>query len=84
MVQWLCDCPDFLALRVPNLYNYSFLIEMTLQTCKTRYNMRQRHRLTQTLTHDKGAARQPCDSHAGALRLSQEPKCHLAIFFAKK
>ena len=35
---WLCDLCAFLEIPVPNMYNYSFLIEfeMILQTCKTK------------------------------------------------
>ena len=39
----LCDPVVFLGVCVPNVYNYmySFLIEMALQTCKTKYSIRQ-------------------------------------------
>ena len=109
IVPWLCDRCVFSVICVPNVYNYPFLIEMALQTCKTKYSMRQRHQLSQTLTHRKqadghgavavrlphdvcsiygsfyghctGTVLQPCDSCAGAVRLSQEPTVsHLVIF----
>ena len=35
IVRWLCDPRVFWGIRVPNVYGYSFLIEMALQTCKT-------------------------------------------------
>ena len=50
----------FLGIRVPYVYNYSFLIKMALQPCKTKYSIRQRLQLTQTLTHCKAAARSWC------------------------
>ena len=53
IVWWMCDRCVFLGIPVPNVYNYSFFIEMALQMCKTKYSMRQRHQLTQTLTHCK-------------------------------
>ena len=56
IVRWFCDPRVFLGIHVPNVYNYSFLIEMALQTCKTKYSISQRHQLTQILTHRKMAA----------------------------
>ena len=40
-----------------------FFIKMTLQTCKTKYSMRQRHQLTQTMAHRKAAACSWCGQH---------------------
>ena len=34
IIQWLCD-RVVLGIRVSNVYNFSFLIEMATKTCKT-------------------------------------------------
>ena len=71
IVRWLCDPPVFFKICVPNLYN-SFLIEIAFQMCKTKYSIRQRHQLTQTLTHRKVAARLSC----GRREIAAQYPCH--------
>ena len=36
IVQWLCNLPVFWGICAPNMYNFSFLINMALKTCKTK------------------------------------------------
>ena len=50
------------------VYNYSFMIEIALQKCKTKYSMRQRNQLTRTLTHHKVAAGSWCSQRDIAAR----------------
>ena len=50
IVRWLCDVSVFWSICVLNMYNYTFLTEMTLQKCLTRFSIRQRHKLTQSMT----------------------------------
>ena len=64
---------SILRICVPNMYNYSFLIEMALQTYKTKYSMRET--LSQTLTHPKVAAR----SWWGCRTMTAQYSCHFTV-----
>ena len=76
IVRCLCDPRELLKFRLSNVYNYLFLIEIALQTCKTNYIIRQRHQLTQKCQ----IVWRPHDHRGVAVRLPHDD-CSISVQF---
>ena len=85
-VSWLCDHCVVLGSCVLNVYNFSFLTEITPKTCKTKGRKEKRFpRYGCSITiqfygHGTGFMWQPCDCRAGTIQLSLEPTITVHFF----